>query len=219
MSKATKFLTLAGHKNPTAYWQSGHYELNLSFDLLRDKQWQRIMQTIWEQPALHGPFDERYTPGEPIPEQIPVQTPPPTAAMTQHGLLKVGEAIVGCDIQATRSLFECVSLLVPIAMFRDLTASANLRQEHPELQTLDDLFYDIALHVYDAMPFKIAAIGYERECQLPSELRNDAQARHAFLVSGNFLAQEDVLASLEPDLSRYQQVRANLRWLAPTTLT
>ena len=91
--------------------------------------------------------------------------------------------------------------------------------DHPEMQTLDDLFYDIALHVYDVMPFKIAAIGYERECQLPSELRNDAQVRHAFLVTGNFLAQDDVLASIEPDLARYQQVRGNLRWLAPMNLT
>jgi len=218
MSKATKFLMLARHQSPSAFWNSGHYELNLSFDMLRDKQWQRIMQVLWEQPALDGPFTERYLPGKPIPEQIPVQPPPPTAAMTQHGLLKVGETIVGCDIQATRSLFECVSLLIPIAMFDGLTPSPNLRQEHPELQMLDELFYDIALHVYDAMPFKIAAIGYERECQLPSELRNDAQARHAFLVTGNFLAQEDVLASIEPDLSRYQQVRGNLRWLAPTNL-
>jgi hypothetical protein len=138
--------------------------------------------------------------------------------MTQHGVLKVGEVIVGCDVQATRSLFECVSLLVPVTMFRDLTPGANVRAEHPELQTLDELFYDVALHVYDANPFKIAAFGYERECQLPVELRNDAQVRHAFLVAGNFLAQDDVLASIEPDLSRYQQVRANLRWLAPTQL-
>src|SRR5438105_2966046 len=145
MSKAPRPLTLAGHKNPAAFWNGGPYELNLSFDMLRDKQWQRIMQTLWEQPALHGPLSERYTPGQPIPEQIPVQTPPPTAAMTQHGVLKVGEVVVGCDIQATRSLFECVSLLVPVTMFRDLTPSTSLRQEHPELQTLDELFYDIAL--------------------------------------------------------------------------
>lgn len=218
MSKAIRPLTLAGHKNSAAFWNGGTYELNMTFEMLRDKQWQRIMQTIWEQPTLHGPLSERYIPGQPIPEEVPVQTPPPTAAMTQHGVLKVGEVIVGCDIQATRSLFECVSLLVPVTMFRDLTPSSNLRAEHPELQTLDELFYDIALHVYDANAFKIAAIGYERECQLPVELKNDAQVRHAFLVSGNFLAQDDVLSSIEPDLSRYQQVRANLRWLAPTKL-
>jgi len=95
MSKVTRPLTLAGHKNPAAYWNGGPYELNLSFEMLRDKQWQRIMQTIWEQPVLHGPLSGRYIPGQPIPEQVPVQTPPPTAAMTQHGVLKVGEVIVG----------------------------------------------------------------------------------------------------------------------------
>lgn len=217
MSKAIKLLSLAAHKNPASYWTSGYYELNMTFETLRDKQWQRIIQTIWEQPALHGPLNTRYIPGQPMPEQIPAQPPPPTAAMTQHGMLKIGEVVVGCDIQATRSLFECVSLLIPIAMFKGITASANLRQEHPELQVLDELLYNIAMHVYDATPFKIAAMGYERECQLPVELRNDLQIRHAFLVAGNFLAQDDVLASIEPDLSRYQQVRANLRWLAPST--
>jgi hypothetical protein len=215
MNKQTPSLIVANHASPATYYEGGHYELNLSFEALREKQWQRVMETIWESPQINGPLRDRYYPGGNTAQKIAVQSPPPTATLTQYGQLQVGNAIVGCDIQATRSLFECVSLMVPIAMFAGLTSSSNIRQTHPELERLDQLFYDLALHVYDVAPFKIAAIGYERECQLPLELRSDAQMRHEFLVAGNFLASEDVLKTLEPDFSRYEQVRGNLHWLPP----
>ncbi len=212
----TKVLTLAQHSDPAQYWEGGNYELNLSFDMLRDKQWQRILQVVWDDPALFGPLNGRYTPGGEVPEKIDIQVPPPTATLTQHGQIKIGELVVGCDVQATRSLFECVSILVPAGMFEGITASSHTHQDQPALVALDKVMYDIALRMYDVVPFKIAAIGYERGCQLQVELKSDAVMRHAFLVGGNFLAQDDVLSSIEPDISRYEQIRPNLRWMGPT---
>ena len=218
MTKRAKTLTVAKYDNPSAFYAGGHYELNLSFEMLRDKQWQRALETLWSDVNVYGPLSSRYVPDKPLPEQIAVQAPPPTATMVQHGQVKIGEAVVGCDIQATRSLFECISVMIPVSMFDGLVGGQRIRQDHAEIQALDEVLYDLALHIYDEVPFKIAALGYERECQLPLELRSDPQLRHAFLVSGNFLAQDEVLNSLEPDLSRYEQVRANLRWLAPANL-
>src|SRR5258708_11123263 len=218
MTKRAQTLTVAKHDNRAAFYEGGHYELNLSFEMLRDRQWKRALETLWEDAALYGPLAARYYPDEPIPDQVAVKVPPPTATMVQHGQMKIVEAVVGCDVQATRSLFECISVIIPVSMFAGLVGSPRLRQEHAELQALDTVLYDLALRIYDEVPFKIAALGYERQCQLPLELRSDPQMRHAFLVAGNFLAQDDVLNSLEPDLSRYEQVRANLRWLAPASL-
>lgn len=211
-------LIVASYDTPTAYYEGGHYELNLSFATLRDKQWQRVMEALWQHPSLYGPLAERYTPGGNLSEPLGVQAPPPTATLTQHGQIKVGEAVMGVDVQATRSLFECISILVPIGMFEGLTPGLNMRQQYPQLQALDDLFCNIALAIYDTSPFKIAAIGYERGCQLPVELNGDAEIRNTFLSTGNFMAQDDVIKAIDTDLSRlsrYEQVRGNLRWLPP----
>jgi hypothetical protein len=211
----TNMLTVAKHANRAAYWEGGHYELNLSFDTLRDRQWQRFMQTLWSQAALHGPLTSRYIPAEATPELVGVQAPPPTATLTQHGQMKIGDMVIGCDVQATRSLFECVSVLVPLGMFDGITSGPKVRDEHSELDALDRVLYEIALRAYDAAPFKIAVIGYERGCQLPAELRNDADLRRAFLLAGGALAQEDVLGSMDLNISDYEQVRPSLRWLPP----
>jgi hypothetical protein len=211
----TKVLSIASHRHTVLFWDGGHYELNLSFDTLRDKQWQRVMQTIWDHPSIYGPLAIRYAPGGEVSEPMAAQIPPPTATLTQHGQMKVGQTVVGCDVQATRSLFECVSVLVPLGMFNGIVGGPDVRQQYPELQELDDVLYSVALSVYDVAPFKIAALGYERECQLPAELRSNGELRHNFLVNGNFLAQEDVLLAIEPDLTPYQQVRDNLRWMPP----
>lgn len=210
-----KALTVADHKRQTLYWEGGHYELNLSFDTLRDKQWQRAMIAVWNHAAIHGPLAVRYTPGGEVPERIDVQAPPPTATLTQHGQLKVGEAVFGCDVQATRSLFECVSVLIPVNMFAGITGSPQIRQEFAELEGLDSVLYEIALQVYDTAPFKIAVVGYERGCQLPAELRGNADLRQALLHDGYALVQDDVLQSIDANVNSYEQVRANLRWLTP----
>jgi hypothetical protein len=208
-------LTVARHENERRYWEGGNYELNMSFAILRDQQWSEVMRAIWEHAAIAGPLVERYTPGITPGGRMAIQVPPPTAALIQHGQLKIGEAIVGCDIQATRSLFECVSVLVPVGMFEGVAGGAHVRWEYPALEALDEIFYDIALSVYDLVPFQIAAIGYERSCQLASELSSDGELRHNFLVTGNFLAQDDVLLGIEPDLTPYTEVRSHLRWMAP----
>jgi hypothetical protein len=209
----TQVLTLAQHTNQNAYWEGGNYELNLSYDSLRDKQWQRILEAIWDHPSVYGPISSRFMPHTEVPVLSEIQVPPPTATLTQHGQMKIGDLVVGCDIQATRSLFECISILIPIGMFSDLSGGAKLRQDHTELETVDKALYDIALQVYDAAPFKIAAIGYERGCQLQVELRSDAVMRQSFLADGNFMAQEDVLKAIEPDITAYEQIRTNLRWM------
>ncbi len=209
-NKVDKILSVASHPEGVSYWSGGGYTLSISFDTLRDKQWQRLLEVVWQHAALYGPLMHRYIPGEDPAAQVAIETLPPTASITQHGQLKVGDAVVGCDVQATRSLFECMSILVPVTMFDGLENNAGVRKAHPELEALDSIYYNIALHIYDALPFKIAAIGYERECQLPLELRSEPVMRHDFLVMGNFLAAADVLQQLEPDLSRYEQVRANL---------
>ena len=42
-------LIVAHHQQPASYWEGGHYELNLSYDTLRDRQWQRIMEAVWDE--------------------------------------------------------------------------------------------------------------------------------------------------------------------------
>jgi hypothetical protein len=217
-------LALAQHPLPEKYWEGGNYELNMSFDNLRERQWQSLMQKIWDHPLITGPLALRYAPNnEPLALNAidtgtlnavtTIQAPPPTVTQNQHGRLGINNFSVGCDIQATRSLFECVTIAVPLGMFAGVVGGPYVRYMHSELQALDEVFYEIALSVYDAVPFQIAAIGYERSCQLLSELRSDSEARHNFLVAGNFLAQETILNAIEPDLSPYQVVRPALRWM------
>jgi hypothetical protein len=208
-------LTTAKRSQLSQYWTGGNYELNLSFDSLRDRQWQQLLEALWAHPALNGPLRGRYVPGGPTPDRATPHAPPPTATLTQHGQLAIGNLIVGCDVQATRSLFECVSVLVPLGMFEGITGGPNVREHYPGLQALDAILYDIALRIYDQTPYRIAAIGYERECQLLSELRTNGEMRHAFLVMGNWLAQDETLKLLEPDLTPYPEVRPGLRWQAP----
>jgi hypothetical protein len=71
---------------------------------------------------------------------------------------------------------------------------------------------EIALSVYDIVPFKLAAIGWERECQVVAELRADDAARAALIREGHFFAQDDVLRQLGI-AGDYQAVRAGLRWV------
>ena len=209
-----KLLKVADHSQQAAYWEGGNYELNLSFDTLRDKQWQRVIEAIWDHPAIYGPLAERYCPGRDIPARATSQVPPPTATMTQHGQMKVGEAVIGCDIQATRSLFECLSILIPVGMFDGLTGSPEMGKQYTELHTLNAVLYDVALRVFDVAPFKIGAIGYERGCQLPAELRSSVELSRAFVGAGNALVHEEVLRAISVAADPFEQVRANLRWLA-----
>lgn len=205
-------LSLAAHKQNHLYWEGGHYELNMTFDALRDKQWQRVLQAIWGYPQLFGPLESRFIPGTAA-LQTAIAIPAPTATQTQHGQIVLGSVAVGCDVLATRSLFECVSLLVPLGMFSGLDhATPELRRANPALAELDQTFAALALAVYDAVPFRLAAIGLERECQVVAELKSDDQARQALIDEANFFAQEDVLRQLNIPMDDYQLVRNGLRW-------
>lgn len=209
---AENSLKVATHPLPSQYWEGGHYELNLSFDNLREKQWERALRLIWGTPGITGPLAERYVPGTDVAEIVKIQVPPPTATMTQYGQLQIGRVSVGFDLQLTRSLFECVSVLIPISMFEGIEPGPRVRQDHPEMQVLDTILCSLALRLYDEVGFKIAALGYERECQLPIELRSDAALCQAFLATGNAFVQEDVLRILKPRRDSYKLVKNDLFW-------
>ncbi len=207
-------LSLATHDHENLYWNGGNYELNMSFDALRDKQWQRVLQAIWAHPLLHGPLENRYVPGTTAAETA-ISMPPPTATQTQHGRIRIAGDAVGCDVLATRSLFECVSVLVPLGMFAGITGSGvYVRRLNPQLGTLDQLFSEIALAVYDAVPFRLAVIGWERECQVIAELRSDAAQRDELVALGNFFAPDETLRLLNIHDETYPAPRPTLRWAA-----
>ncbi len=210
-------LVLASHEQENLFWDGGHYELNMSFEALRDKQWLRVMQAIWGHPNMFGPLETRFVPGGRATETT-ISIPPPTATQAQHGQILVAPGAVGCDVLATRSLFECVSVLIPLGMFDGIRhGTADPRKDNPALGLIDQVFAAIALAVYDVVPFKLAAIGWERECQVVAELRSDDAARAALVREGNFFAQEEVLRQLNIPMDEYQPVRNGLRWAVPTS--
>lgn len=208
-------LSLAVHEREHLYWEGGHYELNMSFDSLRDKQWQRLIQAMWTLPQLTGPLETRFHPGVSA-AKIAIAIPPPTATMTQHGQLGIASGAVGCDVLSTRSLFECVSLLVPLGMFATNHPSTDSQPIGKlTLTELDDVLSRIALSIYEVVPFRLAAIGYERECQVVTELLSDTTTREQLLAEGGFFAQEDVFQLLNAPLEGTQAVRSGLRWMPP----
>jgi hypothetical protein len=211
----TNLLRLASHPTSAKFWEGGNYELNMTFNTLRDKHWMQVMQAVWGHPLINGPLGARYFPDHAPEKGMAIQVPPPTATLNQHGQIAIDGLIVGCDIQATRSLFECVSVLVPVGMFADTGNIPHSGQQAFAFPQIDNVFLEIAMAVYQQVPFEVAAIGYERSCQLPSELQNELDLRHNFLVAGNFLIREEVLEQIDPDLSAYQEVRPKLRYLPP----
>lgn len=198
-------LHLAAHSDPDAYWRGGDYELNISFDMLRDRQWQNVIQELWRQNTLAGPFAERYIPGS-EPHLVDIQVPQPTAAQTQYGGLAVDSLWVGCRLLATRSLFECITLQVPLGMF-DPTPKSN------HIPALEQVYQDIALAVYDRAPFDLANIGYQCECKLVAELLANTRQKADFVAAGHFFARDVVLITLGADPATYPDARPGLRWI------
>jgi hypothetical protein len=205
-------LRLASYADDEQYWSGGDYELNLSYGTLRDRQWPRLIQNLWACDALEGPFAARYTPGT-TPEPTGQQVPAPTATQTQHAALQVAGLTVGCRVLATRSLFECVSLQVPVSMFADVAPVDDKAALH--IDALDRVFRDIALTLFSAAPFQIATLGLQSECRLLSELQADTQQRLDMVGRGNFFATDEVLAQLSLDPQHYPAVRPALRWVPP----
>jgi hypothetical protein len=205
----------AKHANPNAYWRGGDYALNLSFSTLRDKQWARLVQAVWEHPALDGPFAERYIPGA-SGERAPIQTPEQTATWIQHGRLEIDDFWVGCAVQATRSLFECVTVQVPIGMFDGLTGeTGGATAATIRLEALDHLYQNIAVAVFEMVPFELANLGYLSECQLVTELQFNTRRRLELLGQGDVFIRDDILRLLNVSPEDYPAIRPDLRWIPP----
>lgn len=210
----SNWLVPATHEQEALFWEGGSYELNMSFDALRDKQWMRLLQALWSHQSLGGPLESRYTPGAEV-AATALTIPPPTATQTQHGQLHIAHGTIGCNILATRSLFECVSVLAPVGMFANLAECSTPTRVTPLIPELDTLLISVALAVYDAVPFLLASLGWERECQVIAELRADQTLRQALLDQGNFLAQEQTLRQFDVNLADYEVIRPGLRWAPP----
>ncbi|MCD4684822.1 MAG: hypothetical protein K8S97_02665, partial [Anaerolineae bacterium] len=184
----TQHLALAQHTRPEAFWSGGEYELNLSFGMLRDRQWTRLVEALWAHEALSGPVAARYIPGEPLPVPVAVEVPEPTAAQAQYGVLQVSGLDAGCSVLATRSLFECVTVQVPVGMFDGLSTSDEAAPTQLHISPLDHVFRELALMLFEIVPFDLANIGYLAGPQLVEELQADTAQRLALINTGNFFA-------------------------------
>lgn len=191
-----------------ATWSGRHFELNMSFATLRDSQWTRLINVLWEDNRLEGPFVSRFIPGEPRPEKTDIQYPAPTATYTQHGILVLGEKQIGVDILVTRSLFECISMIVPSGMLGHSIEDLTLIAVHEAYKAL-------ALQLYQTVAFEIASIGWNRDCQLLGELLSDKAARDKFFKMGNFLVQDGVLKALGVSANTYMEAMPGIRWAPP----
>ncbi len=206
-------LRLADHAHADDYWSGGDYEINLSFDTLRDRQWQRALEVLWNYPALDGPCDPRYVPGS-APDRVPLLVPAPSDAQVQHGTLMIDSLRVGCRVLATRSLFECLTVQVPLGMFAELPPLPD----DPALfrvAALDELFQDLAQAIYEVAPFDLANLGYQCECRLVAELQADPQLTQDFFNNGSFFARDGILESLGAWPEDFPLVTPGLRWIPP----
>lgn len=198
-------LSLATHPHEEDYWSGGDYELNMTFGTLRDKQWERLMKTLWEHGALTGPYADPYIPNK-KPELVDAEVPQATATLIQHSSLIIENFQVGCRVLATRSLFECITLQVPLGMFASRAEAVNT-------EPLERVYRDIALVVHEIAPFEIANIGLQCECKLVAELQANTIQRLEFLGKGNFFAPDHILMMLGTNPENYASARPNLRWV------
>lgn len=190
-------------------WSKDKIELNMSFDTLRDYQWKRLVEAIWKMPGLVGPYEDRYIPGQPEPEKSTIKTPEPTSAYSEFGSWEIQPGVrVGIEVLVTRSLFECVSILIPIKMFENVTSD----DDNEGLQEVEKALYDFALALYKTTTFSLAAIGINRGCQLIVEMLTDQVVKDAFVKTGNFLARDDSLTALRLQPRTYKEVMPALRW-------
>ncbi len=113
---------------------------------------------------------------------------------------------VGCRLLATRSLFECITLQVPLGMF-DPAPKAN------HIPALEQVYQDIALAVYDRAPFDLANMGYQCECKLVAELLANPRQNADLIAAGHFFARDAVLILLGVDPTAYPAARPDLRWI------
>jgi hypothetical protein len=195
------------------YWTGHNFELNVSFATLRDYQWKRLIDALWQLNDLEGPLVERFIPDQPLPAYKKPHYPSPTDTLTLHGVLETRVGQVGIDMLVTRSLFECITISVPTGMlFED--ASTTVRTEQTKLSGVFAQYRDIALTLHEVVNFEIASIGWNRECQIVTELETDADRRQSFFERGNFFATDDVLQRLGSTPDDYEEVLPGVRWAA-----
>lgn len=200
------------------YWSGNNFELNIAFGTLRDYQWKRLLDTLWAHQPIEGPLQHRYIPGEQHPAMTSIQYPKPTDTFTQHGVLGGDGGAIGIDILVTRSLFECISISAPTGMF-----VVNPEQSTPDALRTDELkiydtyrvYQDIALHLHQTVNFEIASIGWNRECQILTELIEDSEKRAIFFEHGNFFATDQSLEKLGEAPEDYEIVGDGVRWAPP----
>jgi len=190
------------------YWGGDCIEVNLSFDNLRDYQWKRLIQAIWDYPSISSPLKSRYQLNEPLPPITEMLIPEPTATFSQFGTIKLAPDItVGFELLITRSLFECVSVLIPLRMFEPLTSDDH--------RLIEKQLFDFTMYIFDTVSFDIAAFGVDRGCQLLVEMLSNENARTEFLQKGNFLIREDVMIALRMEPKSYKAISKFLRWAPP----
>lgn len=193
------------------FWGGACVELNMSYDNLRDHQWKRLLEAVYAYPGWDGPYEARYTPQQPTPAKAAISIPEPTAALTQFAAWEIAPGVsVGVELFVTRSLFECVTVSIPLRMFDGATPAL----EDPTRQALEKKLYEMAVHLFDVVTFDIAALGIDRGCQLITEMVTDDAARTSFLQTGNFLIREDSLIALRLNPRMYESVGKYLVWCA-----
>ena len=179
---------------------------------MRNYQWERSLKALWAYTSISGPISARYHPGEAYPPATALILPDPTATYSQFGIWEVAPNVrAGIEVMVTRSLFECVSVVIPVRMFANVTVAPD----DPGLHALEKLLYDLALYLYQTTTFDIAAIGIDRGCQLLTEFIIDSEARDAFVREGNFLAGDDMLGAIRLEPRNYKEVMPALRWCPP----
>lgn len=186
-------------------WAGKRMELNLSFENLQTYQWERLSKAIWSHAEMTGPLEERYIPGQKEPSGAAARIPEPTDTFTEFGVLQITPDVrVGVEVLTTRSLFECLSLTIPLAMFEPLTAE--------DQQTLETYLKQMALALFEVTAFSIAAIGIDRGCQLLLEMMTNPKVLRALTTTGNFLATDETLGALRLSFRSYAEVKPHLRW-------
>ncbi|PJF39313.1 MAG: hypothetical protein CUN55_14710, partial [Phototrophicales bacterium] len=191
---------------------------SMSYGTLRDYQWKRLLDTLWSSVLLEGPLTKRFVPNQPAPTIAEIRYPAPTDTYSQHGVLKLGDSKIGVDVLVTRSLFECISISVPTGMFAIDPLGDNpevLRTDEIKITAAYEQYKAIALQCYEVVPFELASIGWNRECQIVTELEVDQDKRQQLFHIGNFFAPLNTLKRLNVEPSTLQKLDNGLYWMPP----
>ncbi|MBI5931165.1 MAG: hypothetical protein HY862_17780 [Chloroflexi bacterium] len=201
------------HADPRDFWSGGTYELNLSYDTLRDNQWSRLLESFWSIDGVYGPYIDPYTPRQAEPAREKIRYPAPTDTYSQYGIVSVDGVNIGFEVLVTRSIFEGFSVQLPAGMVVTTVALANPIVAARVREAVEDAYRSVALRMYEAMPFVIGSFDFNGECYLVDELAVDEVAREKFFATGNSLIQDTALRKLGRNPNDYEQVAAGLRWM------